>query len=125
MSSTLLLLLDFFFLDYFKIKVLHLIPKDGSSHKKFHKYSFCLITSQNIFNAKTIHLAYSTFTVGQIKSPSPKQYWHTIQVHCDLFYNIWDAASCCILIKGHMEEFAPAMQEEHVLQIFIFHFHCK
>lgn len=104
MSSTLLLLLEFF-LDYFKIKVLHLIPKDGSSHKKFHKYSFCLITSQNIFNAKTIHF--------QIKSPSPKQYWHTIQVHCDLFYNIWDAASCCILIKGHMEEFAFVTQEEH------------
>ena len=49
--------------------------------------------NENIFNANKMHLAYSTFTVDQIKV-------QTTGVLCG-FHTMWDAVS---LSKGHKDE---------------------
>lgn len=68
------------------LKILHIMLKKDTA-TQFHKYSFL----SHMFNANKMHLAYSAFTVNQIRL-SLQVLAQTLHVLC-VFYNLWDAAS--------------------------------
>lgn len=117
--------MDYFKMKYWKYGTLwH--QKNGCSHKKFHKYYFFYL---NISNSNKMHFLYSTFTVGHIKLPLQKEYWHnyryTISIlqHVRFCFFCVGFCCCCFVIKGYMEDYALETQDEHlILKMFIFHF---
>ena len=68
-----------------------------------------------------MYLAYSAFTVGQIKLPLQKWYWLKLQLYfvysttCGVRFLLCQIFLVAVFfIKGHMEDFAFATQEEHI-----------